>query len=464
MISRSISSVNRLCVPAHGTFACLTPCSGQPRSGAITLYSTSNGERDSIGRSSSGIGLIGGQAPALARAQHIGYDNIYIVALVKRTMAYLWKQHEMLKGSYPEKDANSPQVNLKQIADQANLTVASVSRILRGKGRWLPETQEKVLRIASELRYRPNRLVRGLQSNQTQTIGVLFGAASSYYSRILAGIHQGLAEHDYLPVTLWGWLDMKGPDTGMSEAEREFRWIHRLIEHRIDGIILGPVAPECGKRHLAEIREHGLDVVAVDFDMSGVDVDYVGSDDALGGQLAAECLLRAGHRRLACIVASHRFPTVMRRMQACRDVVRQCSGASLEMVECDVNGIAGGERAGARLIDEKDRVTAIIATTDLIAAGVYRAAAARERRIPNDLSVIAFGPSVSIEALSPPLTILHQNPEEVGRTAARRMVHLRRCPQSDDKLPPERILIPPQLTATTSVTPPRVGAITESCG
>lgn len=354
----------------------------------------------------------------------------------------------------PNRTAPEPgQASLKDIAARTNLTVASVSRILRDKGQWSPRTRDRVQQVATELRYRPNRLVRGMQGSETQTIGVMFAWPSPYYAHVLAGIHQGLAEHDYLPLSLWGWLQMRLPEAdAASQQEREFQWIHRLIEHRVDGVIFGPVALRAGERHLQEIRDHQLDVVTVDFEMQNAEVDYVGSDDVLGGRQAAEHLLQRGHRRLACVLGSPDWPTVSRRMQGCQAAVRDVPDASLQRFECNRGSVQEGERAG-ELLDRSNRPTAIIATTDLMACGLYRAAAARGLRIPQDLSIIAFGPSLETDALMPPLTLMHQHPDQVGLATARRMVELRRQRENRD-LQPERLLIPAELHEGGSVAPP----------
>ena len=337
------------------------------------------------------------------------------------------------------KDATRP--TLKDIAERSDLTVASVSRILRNKGNWSPHTREKVNRVAEEMR-----------SQKTQTIGVMFAAPTSYFSLVMAGIQQGLAERDYLSLTLWGWRRMSGPSREMSDSQREFRWIHRLIEHRVDGVILGPVDPEAGEKQLIEIREHGLDVVLVDFDIAGVDADYVASDDVAGGRRATRYLLDMGHRRLGCVVASSMWPPIVRRMQGCRAEVREQSDASLEIYECSTGSFEDGERAGA-ILDGPNRPTALLATNDVVAVGLYRAAAARGLRIPEDLSIIGFGPSFPPGVFAPPLTIMDQHPEQIGRMAAARMVDLQRQTSKLEALP-ERILVPPDLLEGGSVAPP----------
>jgi len=345
------------------------------------------------------------------------------------------------------------QASLKDIAARTNLTVASVSRILRNKGQWSPRTRDRVQQVASELRYRPNRLVRAMQGLETQTIGVMFAWPSPYYAHVVSGIQQGRAEQDYLRLSLGGWLQMRLPDSdAATEQEREFQWIHRLIEHRVDGVIFGPVALRAGERHLQEIRDHRLDVVTVDFEMQNAEVDYVGSDDVLGGRQAAEHLLERGHRRLGCVLGSAEWPTAVRRMQGCRAAVRGVADASLQLFECNRGTLEEGERAG-ELLDQPDRPTAIIATTDVLACGLYRAAAARGLRVPHDLSIIAFGPSLETDAINPPLTLMHQQPEQVGLAAARRMIELRRQDDNRDLLP-ERLLIPPELSPAGSVAPP----------
>src|SRR5438270_6204058 len=95
-----------------------------------------------------------------------------------------------------------PRVNLKQIGAAANVSIATASKILRGKDESSAATRQRVFAAAEKLKYRPNLLVQGMQTGRTQTIGVILPGDSVYQGSIGRGIHDELVQRDYVPIQL----------------------------------------------------------------------------------------------------------------------------------------------------------------------------------------------------------------------------------------------------------------------
>ena len=128
-----------------------------------------------------------------------------------------------------------PVVSIKEIADKAGVSQMTVSRVLSGKTghsrRAAVERAKRIRRIADDLGYRPNLLVKGIQTGQTGTVGVINPSGTEFENRIVRGIQHGLSEADRVPIILY---------KETNDHRGELRLLHRLIDRRVDGVIVIP--------------------------------------------------------------------------------------------------------------------------------------------------------------------------------------------------------------------------------
>src|SRR6266576_3576486 len=132
------------------------------------------------------------------------------------------------------------QVNQKQIAAVAGVSQATVSLVLSGSNVTSAATRARVLRAAEKLQYRPNLLVQGIQTGKTRMIGVMAPPFDFYWSEILYGIHDVLSANDHVPITVWTAHHGPGPRQRDGPGMDELQQIHRLVDRRVDGVILWP--------------------------------------------------------------------------------------------------------------------------------------------------------------------------------------------------------------------------------
>ncbi|MBN2712674.1 MAG: LacI family DNA-binding transcriptional regulator [Planctomycetes bacterium] len=302
-------------------------------------------------------------------------------------------------------------VTLKEIATCSGCSVTTVSRVLRQQGDISEDTRVRVMDAAKKLKYRPNFLVRGIQTGKTMTIGMVT-LLSDYHAQILQGVHDRLIEDEYVAIVL---RNDKKPD-GSFAQESETNQIHRLVDRRIDGIIMTPVEDEENEAYLREIRNHELPLVLVDRDMPNAASNFVGSDDYLGGKMAAEHLLENGHRRIAHLAGPDFVTTARLRKEGFLDALK-AAGINDSVVITDKT-FADGMAQARELLSSADRPTAIFTANDLLAAGTYKAAAELGISIPDDLSVVGFGNLSFGEMINPALTTFDQQPYNIGRIAA----------------------------------------------
>lgn len=300
---------------------------------------------------------------------------------------------------------------VKQIAEELGVSMMTVSRALNGRGRISDETRTRVLAVAKRLKYRPNRLVHAIKHGRSRTVGVMVPIAMSFSATVVRGIHDALAEHHYLPILHF---HGEGPQAQRDEAELEY--LHRLLDHRVDGIVFWPSDETVPQMYLREVWDRGVPLVAVDRHLPHTNADFSGTDDEAGGRIAAEHLLSLGHRRLAHITGESWVSTYADRLKGFQAAVAGRSDVTCqidECADCDCSDIA------RRLLGARDRPTAIFLSSDRMAPHVYAAAESFGLTIGKDLSVIGFADLAETAWLRPRLTTVRQDAYQIGQEAAR---------------------------------------------
>jgi len=340
-------------------------------------------------------------------------------------------------------------VSLRAIATQAGVSVASASRILRGRDECSAATRERVLAVARRLGYRPNLLVRGMQTGRTRTVGVMLYVAGDFERRIFVGIHDVLVAADHVPIVLWAEIKRLAAD-----RSNELEQIHRLVDRRVDGVILLPRDDRVGEDYLHEIIERRIPLVTIDHDIVRVRADFVGTNDEAGARLAAEHLLGLGHRHLAHLAGPDAVMSGLLRRRSFESAVAAMPGATC-VTEVDPTFCEGYETA-LSLLSRTPRPTALFCANDYTARSAYRAAAELGLAIPRDLSVVGFADLDLASFLSPPLTTLRQQPEEIGRRAAQ--ILLDRIADPAAPAQPVKLRLPVDLVARASTARPQTGS------
>jgi LacI family transcriptional regulator len=313
--------------------------------------------------------------------------------------------------------ANPHLPRLKDVAKAANVSLAAASRILRGdRERFGEETCRRVIEASRRLGWRRNLLVNGMQTGRTQTIGVMIPPYDSFWVSVLSGIHDTLAASDFLPITVWIGSLGDLPHFEKDDAEG-LRQINRLLDRRVDGLIMWPPFSVAYYHHFPELVERRVPVVVIDH-YSTV-ADSVETDEEQAAEVVAEHLLGLGHRRIWCL-SSRETPSqtwAVKRRSSFESAVRRRSDATVKSWRLNPQGTNGLQVARELLIDEL-RPTAVFAVSDHEAEFIYQAATGLGRQIPRDLSVVGFSDLDFAASMEPPLTTMRQQPREIGRLAA----------------------------------------------
>jgi LacI family transcriptional regulator len=313
------------------------------------------------------------------------------------------------------------QISQKLIAEQAGVSQSTVSLVLSGRRVTSDETTQRVLKAAERLKYRPNLLVRGIQTGKTRMVGVMMPPFDYYWSEVLYGIHDMLAAADHVPITLWAAHTDPGPRRRNAPAKglEELEQIHRLLDRRIDGVILWPSFANLFYQHVEEFSSRNLPVVVIDHQLPPeYGADFVGSDEASGGRMIAEHLYSLGHRRFGHLAGRRTATWAIARRRAFENSIAKMPGANNVTIECAADDVSLSVREARQMLSLPDRPTAIFAACDFYAKSVYQAAAELDLRVPEDVSVVGFADDDFTAEMSPPLTTVRQPAYEIGRRAA----------------------------------------------
>ena len=255
--------------------------------------------------------------------------------------------------------ASSSQVpRLKDVAAKANVSLSAASRILRGeRQRFGEETCVRVLEAARELGWRRNLLVSGMQTGRTRTVGVMIPPFDSFWVDVLAGIHMVLAQADYLPITVWVGDCQEMPHFEKDEDEG-FKQISRLLDRRVDGLILWPSFAVAYYDHFRELIERKVPVAVIDHEYSEDQIaDSIETDEAASARAVAEHLISLGHKQIACLSSREAAwqAWAVRRRECFEQAVEDLNGAPVKSWRLNAWGTDGLEIAREILSNRRDR-------------------------------------------------------------------------------------------------------------
>lgn len=300
------------------------------------------------------------------------------------------------------------QPTVRDVAARAGVSIATVSRALRGHANVDPSTRQRVEEAARTLNYRPSGVARSLRLRATRTIGLIVtDIENPYFPQIVSAVEDAARERGYSVLLA----------DGRRDPEREIESLEVLAERQVDGLIIASTALTL--RHKARIRDVPCPVVIVNGVSTVAAVPAVLSDNTTGGRLAAEHVLALGHRRLAYLAAPSADDWAVReRMAGVRSALAAhgLTDDALAVVPT-TEGVEGGDAAARDIIKGGARVTALLCYNDLTAIGAIRGLRAMGLDVPRDVSVVGFDDIEMASHVDPPLTTIRQATEEMGHWA-----------------------------------------------
>jgi LacI family transcriptional regulator, galactose operon repressor len=317
--------------------------------------------------------------------------------------------------SMSEPPNRNSRVTIREIADLAGVSIATVSRVVNGRDDVSEETRELVSGIVREQGYATNRSARGLSAGRTGFVGVLVPLVYPvYFSAILSGAAEALYEHELRLVL----------SPTHHEHEREVTLLDRLMHGMTDGALI--VLPEETSDELAELMRQDYSFVVVDpLEPLDESIPSVSAAHVSGAGQAMQHLLGLGHRRIGTITGPRGWVATEERRRGYLAALAAAGITPDPALENESNfEIEGGRAAARALLDLRDPPTAIFAFNDNLAIGAIEEARARGLRVPDELSVVGFDDVEHARIVTPMLTTVRQPLAEMGRTAVSLLTRL----------------------------------------
>lgn len=299
---------------------------------------------------------------------------------------------------------------IKDVAKHANVSIATVSRVLNGQSGYSKATEEKVLVAIKELGYQPNAFARGLISKKSNSLGILFPEVSSQFSsKILRGVEEAAHRLDSSVIVC----------NTASHGQRTIKYLQLLTEKRVDGILF--VSETITEEYYKKLESMQIPVVLISTESYQYPLPFVKVDDKHAAFTATDYLVKMGHSKIGMIsgnkddiiagqprIDGYKQALTQRGLPIKEENIVQSQGFSFK------DGFTGLPK----LLEQSPGLTAIFAASDALALGAISSAYKLGIRIPDHLSIIGYDNLPIAEMAIPPLTTVAQPLEEMGMVAA----------------------------------------------
>lgn len=332
---------------------------------------------------------------------------------------------------------------LTDLAEQAGVSTATVSRVLNGKPGVSSETRKSVLAALDLLGYeRPEKL----RNASAGLVGLIVPELTNpVFPAFAQAIESALSEHGYTPL-----LCTQSPG-GTTEDE----YVEMLLDHSVAGIVFVSglhADTQARKERYHRLRDRGIPLVMINGYAEGIDAPFISNDDVNSMELSVRHLVSLGHTRIGLATGQDRYVPVRRKREGFTRALTKHLGTDVdEHVAISLFTVEGGQAAAGELIDSGH--TGIICGSDLMALGATRAVRARGLEVPRDISIIGYDDSPLIAFTNPPLTTIRQPVAAMGQAAVTALM----SQIAREPTPRTELLFHPELVVreSTGVAPPR---------
>lgn len=331
-------------------------------------------------------------------------------------------------------------ITLQDVADDAGVSRATASLVVRGSKSIKPSTHKKVLDSMEKLGYVYDRVAASFRSQRSSTIGVIVtDIENPFYPHILAHIEHVLYEQRFNVLL------------GMSfeSTEKQERVLETMLEHRVCGIIMTPVA-STPPSLFTKLQKRNIPILLIGREVDSVSTDYVGTDYTLGAKMAVRHLIEQGHRRIAYLGGMPEGNTSYKERFAGYCEALQQFGLELDpalIITSSINR-EGGIHAVQEAMQLDNPPTACFCNNDVIALGAMTGMRLQGRTPGEHMAIVGFDNVQETETAKPGLSTVSVSQDKWGSEAAKLL--LKRI--NGDQTEPARIIIPPQLIVRESST------------
>ncbi|GAB3586318.1 LacI family DNA-binding transcriptional regulator [Hymenobacter daeguensis] len=331
-------------------------------------------------------------------------------------------------------------VNLKSLAEQLNLSIATVSRALRDSHEVSEATKVRVRALATALHYEPNAYASSLRRNISKTIGVVIPkVANHFFALAINGIEEAARQSGY-HVLIYLTHD---------DYEREVSIVQHLKGGRVDGLLMSVASGTQDFAHLHSLKDANIPIVFFDRVCAEISTAKVTTNDYESGFQATEHLIQSGCRNVAHLLISNNLSIGQYRHQGYLDALT-ANGLTPDP-DLVMSGVMDNEQNVAlirELLLRRPDIDGIFASVERLAISAYRVCHELGRRIPEDVKIIGFSNLEAAALLDPPLSTITQPAYDIGREAAK--ILLRAVEKKKAVLPGQSVVLASTLFARQS--------------
>ncbi len=313
---------------------------------------------------------------------------------------------------------HSKKITIADIAQKAQVSAMTVSRVLSGKGVVAKSTEARVRSVIKELDYHPNLLARSLSSSRSMNIGVTIPIMDqvlmdNYITQVLSGITDVAQQANYR-ITLI-------PFDPYGKINDEFvKWAHSRI---LDGLILIKTIMEDPR--IDALADSAFPFILLNHKLRRNNINFVDSRNVTGARMAVNCLYEKGHRQIAFVAGNLEESNARDRLRGFKEAMKT-NGLEIRP-DWIIPGWFDQQAAyieSQQLFETDTHPSAVFCADDYMAIGVMRRIKEMGLRIPQDVAVIGFDDIELAAYLNPALTTIRQPLIEMGRDAAAILLNL----------------------------------------
>jgi LacI family transcriptional regulator, sucrose operon repressor len=302
-------------------------------------------------------------------------------------------------------------VTIKEIAEMANVSRTTVSRVLNDSGYVSDDARERVKKVIEQTGYVPSEHAKSLRTKKTKVIGVILPTIQTETSsRIVTGLGKELAKEGYQILLA---------NTNLDKA-KEMEYLDLLRVRQVDGIIL--IATNTEQVLMKKLQEMTIPVVVVGQDAE--EVMSVTYDDYHAARALTALVVDKGHEQIGFIGVDETDRSVgyLRKKGFIDEMSERGLSIKDHWIEKGVFDIQSGQLAMKRIMSHSARPTAIIAVTDRLAIGAISHVKEIGMKVPKDIAVVGFGASEISQYIDPPLTTVDYQNEQAGAMAGKQIL------------------------------------------
>jgi len=303
-------------------------------------------------------------------------------------------------------------INIRDVAKKAEVSTATVSRVLKNFPGVREKTRKKVLNTVSELNYEVNAVARSLRQKKTNSIGIIVGnVLSQFYSVVAKSVEDTANKFGYNTILC----------NGDENPEKELNYLKVLKSNRVDGIILTPTGKN--SEYVQHLIKSGTKVVLLDRLIEGVDCDAILVDNANGAYQAVKHLIDQGYRKIGIVNGYLDRTTGVERLKGYLQAIKEANiTRDDDLIKIGDFKKESGEELTKELLEQPNRPEAIFTTNIDMSMGALIAIKEMGLTIPKDIAIVCFDDSDWASILEPPLTVIRQPVYQLGSTATELLI------------------------------------------